>query len=69
MNELSCILNKSGVGCHINSNIVNHIMYADDMCLIAPCATAVKKLLDIIYATSMLVLMTLYIILRNLYVC
>ena len=49
MNELSCILNKSGVGCHINNNIVNHIMYADDMCLIAPCATAVQKLLDICY--------------------
>ena len=44
MNELSCILNKSGVGCHINNNIVNHIM-----CLIAPCATAVQKLLDICY--------------------
>ena len=36
MNELSCILNKSGVCCRINNNIVNHIMYADDMCLIAP---------------------------------
>ena len=67
MNELSCILNKSGVGCHINNNIVNHIMYADDMCLIAPCATSVQKLST--YVTSMLALMTLYIILRNLYVC
>ena len=34
---------------YINNNIVNHIMYADDMCLIAPCATAVQKLLDICY--------------------
>ena len=46
---VSCILNKSGVGCHINNNIVNHSMYADDTCLIAPCATAVQTLLDICY--------------------
>ena len=43
MNELSCILNKSGVGCHINNNSVNHIMHADGMCLIAPCALAVRN--------------------------
>ena len=66
MNELSCILNKSVVGCHINNTNVNHIMYAVDMCLITPCATSMQKLLDIICYEYAIVQ---YVILRNMFVC
>ena len=39
-------LNNAGVGCYVNNNIVNHIIYADDMCLLAPSAKALQILID-----------------------
>ena len=46
MDDLSRNLNNAGVGCYVNNNIVNHIMYADDMCLLAPSAKALQILID-----------------------
>ena len=68
MDDLSKNLNNAGVGCYVNNNTVNHIMYADDMCLLAPSAKALQILIDectryAIYS------MILCIILRSLYVC
>ena len=34
MNDLSCALNLSNIGGRIGGEIVNHLSYADDLCLI-----------------------------------
>lgn len=47
MNDLSVELNQSGYGCHINGVSINHIMYADDSCVIAPSPKSLQKLLNI----------------------
>jgi len=47
MNDLSIMLNESKIGCKINGRMCNHLMYADDTCIVAPCPSALKKLLDI----------------------
>lgn len=47
MDELSLELNKSRTGCCIGNSIVNHLMYADDLALIAPSGAGLDKLLKI----------------------
>ena len=47
MNNLSVELNKCKTGCNINGTFINHLMYADDSCLIAPCPSALQDLVDI----------------------
>ena len=37
----------SNVGCYIDGQCMNHLMYADDNCLLAPTAMALQQLLDI----------------------
>ena len=37
-------------GCYINDMCINHVMYADDICLLAaPSASAMQSLLDVCY--------------------
>ena len=36
MNDLSMQLNMSDIGCNINGIFLNHFVYADDMCIVAP---------------------------------
>ena len=50
--ELSSILNNSGIGCSMSGMVINHFMYADDMAAVAPSPNGLQKLLDIcqIYA-------------------
>jgi hypothetical protein len=45
MDDLSVCLNNSKIGCSMNGVIANHIMYADDACIIAPSPSALHKLL------------------------
>ena len=45
--ELSNILTASSVGCNLNSQSVNHLLYADDSVLLAPTPQALQKLLNI----------------------
>ena len=33
-------------GCYINEQCKNHVMYADDICLLAPSAIDLQRLLD-----------------------
>jgi len=47
IDDLLLALSKSGVGCYIGSNFVGALAYADDIVLIAPTATAMRKLLSI----------------------
>ena len=37
----------SNVGCYIDGQCMHHLMYADDICLLAPTAIAMQQLLDI----------------------
>ena len=57
MDDLSKMLNDSGihVGCHIDNVCVNHVFYADDICLMAPCAIALQQLLNICHRYSIIV--------------
>ena len=47
MNNLSVTLNQSGIGGSIGDNLVNHICYADDLCLIALRSSGMQHLLDL----------------------
>ena len=52
MDDLSSLLNASRIGCHISDICINHVFYADDLCLMAPCAIARQELLEICYRYS-----------------
>jgi hypothetical protein len=47
VNDLSKSLIASKVGCFIDAICYNHLFYADDLCLLAPSAIALQRLLDI----------------------
>ena len=34
MDDLSVCLTQCKAGCHLNETVTNHVMYADDICLI-----------------------------------
>ena len=38
IDNLSKMLNDSGTGCYVDTVCVNNVFYADDLCLMAPCA-------------------------------
>ena len=46
MDDLSSLLNTSRIGCHISDVYINHVFYADDLCLIAPSAIALTELIN-----------------------
>ena len=46
MDDLSKTLMTEMMGCYINKVCFNHLMYADDMVLIAPSAAALQMLVD-----------------------
>ena len=54
MNNLSLSLNHSGIGGSLGDNLINHLCYADDLCLVALISSGLQKLLDTCdaYATS-----------------
>ena len=47
MDDLSSLRNTSWIGCHISDVCINHVFYADDLCLMAPCAIALQELINI----------------------
>ena len=47
MDNLSSLLNTSRIGCHISDVCINHVFYADDLCLMAPCAIALQEWINI----------------------
>ena len=47
VDDLTLSLMKSKIGCMLDEVCFNHISYADDLCLLATCAIALQKLLDI----------------------
>ena len=54
LDELLEKLSKSGVGCHWGGAFVGALCYADDIVLLAPCASTMRHMLNICdsYATS-----------------
>ena len=49
MNGLSGALSLCRAGRYIDDQCMNHLMYADDICVMAPTAIALQKLLDVCY--------------------
>ena len=47
MDDLSISLYNSGIGGHIGEKNINHLCYADDICLIALSSSAIQQLLNI----------------------
>ena len=52
MNDLSECLTQCKAGCHVNETVINHVMYADDICLMAPSPIALQKMLNLCYEFS-----------------
>ena len=52
MDDLFKLLISSGIGCFIDNVCFNHVFYADDLCLMAPCAIALQELLHICHNYS-----------------
>ena len=52
MDDLSTSLNNSGIGGHIGETTINHLCYADDVCLIALSSSAMQQLLNICHTYS-----------------
>ena len=44
MDDLSVILNKLQIGCIYAGTIINHLMYADDLCMFSPSVSGLRKL-------------------------
>lgn len=47
INDITACLNNSKVGCILANSTINHLLYADDLCLISPSTAGLQKLLDI----------------------
>ena len=47
MDGLSTSLNSSNIGGHTGGNLLNHLCYADDMCLISLSSAGLQRLLNI----------------------
>ena len=52
MDDLSTSLNNSGIGGHIGEKTINHLCYADDICLIALSSSAMQQVLNICHTYS-----------------
>ena len=52
MDDISSLLNTSRIGCHIDDVLINHVFYAADLCLMAPCAIDLQELINVGYRFS-----------------
>ena len=52
VDDLSKHLHDARSGCFIGSKCINHVMYADDIYLLAPSALGLQKLLERCYGFS-----------------
>ena len=66
IDDLSQDLAMCKSGCYINEQCMNHVMYADDICLMASSAIGLQRMLDVCFDFS--IRMILCLILRNQYV-
>ena len=61
IDDLSNELALCKSGCYINEQCMNHVIYADDICLLAPSAIGLQQMLDV--CLNFRYVMTLYLIL------
>ena len=47
VNELSELLNKSGIGGNMGGTIISHMLYADDICIVSLSSSGLQQLLNI----------------------
>ena len=47
IDKLSIVLNSSGIGGYLANVFLNHLCYADDLCLISLSSTGMQQLLNI----------------------
>ena len=52
VDDLSKQLSDARLGCFIRHQCINHVMYAEDICLLAPSALGLQKLLEMCYDFS-----------------
>ena len=52
VDDLSKCLHDARSGCFMGHQCINHVMYADDICLLAPSALGLLKLLEMCYGFS-----------------
>ena len=52
VDDLSDKLIKSKIGCHIDNQCIDHVMYADNIYLMAPSPASLQELIDICYDFS-----------------
>ena len=48
--DINININASRMGCHISDVCINHVFYADNLCLMAPCAIALQDYLIFVIA-------------------
>ena len=48
-------VHDSGMGCYVDNVCVNYVFYADDLCLMAPCAIALQQLINVCLRYSIIV--------------
>ena len=46
VNELSKLLNKSGIGGNMGGTIINYMLYADDICIVSLSLSGLQQLLN-----------------------
>ena len=68
VNELSESLHKSGIGGSMNGTIINHMLYADDICIISLSSAGLQQLLNICSGYSELHDLTFNVKKVNVYV-
>ena len=47
VDDLSLDLAMCKLGCYIDDQCMNHVMYADDICRLAPSAIGLQRMLDV----------------------
>ena len=47
LDDLSLLLNKASPGCYVGNFLVNHLIFADDICCFCPSIKGLRLLLDI----------------------
>ena len=52
MNDLTKSLNEIPAGCCSGNNVINHLMYADDIVLLSPSAKGLQKFAESTYKYS-----------------